>query len=328
MAKPPLAMPRLMPPVTTPFVSGASCLDVANGAFGRWRTLPVGLAGTWVDNGAPWPLESPRGEYLHWRGDLDFAPQYAFDDTFTWAAMARGEYDDRLRRDLERLKYFWGDRSSTLYYRFQHEFNGHWYPWSVADDDIPVYLEGWRRFAAIFRETLEYDPRFRIVWSPNGGTRSRDIRNIADTYPGSRYLDVIGLDYYDFFDATTQEAWTESLYAVDEGGGPVGLAAWREFAEESGRPLALSEWGQQRGDNPIFIRGMQAFFDEWRYTGEGSSAGRIVYDCYFNQRLRAEATPDTEGDFLVEEDGEDHALRPNASAAYRELWSVWSLPTG
>lgn len=327
-AKPPLAMPTPLPPATVPFRSGASCIDVATGTFGTWRGMPVAVAGTWVHDGAPWPLETPNGEYRAWEADLDFAPQYALDDGFTWAALARGDYDDRLRRDLARIKYFWGDRTSTLFYRFQHEFNGDWYPWSITDDDIPVYLEGWRRFAAIFRETLEYDPRFRIVWCPNAATPSKHVHNIADTYPGSRYVDVIGLDYYDFFDASTEEKWTASLSALDAGGGPVGLAAWQAFAEESGRPLALTEWGQQHGDNPVFIRGVQAFLEQWRYTGEGSSAGRVLYDCFFNQRTKPDATPSSSGDFLVEEGGKDHSLRPDAAAAYRELWSAWALPAG
>lgn len=319
-----LAMPSAAPFHTRPFVSGASCRGVADGTFETWRGLEVGLAGTWVYDGALWPLDS-GGEYRRWTGDVDFSPQYKFDGRFSWAELSRGDYDDRLVADLTALRTAWGSRRATLYYRFQHEFNGDWYPWSVSDEDIPDFISGWRRFAALFRSVFGYDERFRIVWSPNAGTVSANIRNIADAYPGSRYLDVIGIDIYDFFASTTEGEFDASIAAVDDGGGPVGLGAWRQFAEESGRPLALTEWGQQHGDNPVYMRKMHEFLDTWRYTGKGSPAGRIVYDIYFNERIGDDDTPGADGDFIVQDGGVDHPGRPNAAAAYRELWSGWDL---
>lgn len=317
----PLPVPLRAPSHTWPHVTGASCIGAANGDFGVWRSKRVAIAATWTGDGKPWALQK-NGEYHTWDRDLDFAPQYSFDRGFSWRALANGDYDDQLSRDLDRLKALWANRPGTLYYRFQHEFNGFWQPWAIQDDDLEAFVEGWRRFAAIFRSVFGYDERYRIVWCPGGGAPSRDLVRVVDAYPGSLYVDVIGIDYYDFFDCATEEEWQTSLTAMD-GESPVGIETWRQFAEDNGKPLALPEWGQQYGDNPIFVRGMYDYLDQWRFDGNGSAAGRIVYDIYFNQRLKADASPATDGDFILQENRVDYPPRPIASAAYRELWAAW-----
>ncbi len=304
------------------FTTGVSCRGAADGVFGRWRSLPVEVSCTWGKDGAL-NLLAPGAEFGDWEGDLDYAPQYYFDSTFSWRSLADGEYDKVLRADLTALRDAWGGRAGTLYYRFQHEFNGHWYPWGISNDTIEDHKEGWRHFAGIFREVFGYDSRFWLSWSPAVGVASRFLADVSTAFPGADVVDVIGVDYYDFFPTSTAAEWEAALDSTDDAGGPVGLGAWREFAESVGVPLALPEWGQQFGDNPLFIAKVHEFLDKWRFTGEGSSAGRVIYDCYFNQVI-SDGTPETNGDFLLSDNGVDNPLRPEAAATYRELWSSWS----
>lgn len=305
------------------FVTGASCRGAADGVFGTWRSVPVGVASTWGRDGSLLMLE-PGGEYGAWEGDLDYAAQYYLGSSFTWRSLADGEYDDRLRRDLNRLAEAWGARQGAFYYRFQHEFNGHWYPWSVTQDAAADHIAGWRHFAGLFRERFGDDDRFRLSWSPAIGTRQRNVQDIRALFPGTDVVDLIGVDFYDFFPAEIEAEWDAVFYATDDGGGPVGIGAWQAYAEEVGLPLALPEWGQQYGDNPLFIEKVHEFLEAHRFTGEGRVAGHVVYDCYFNQ-IVADGSVETSGDFLLSDNGVDYERRPEASARYRELWSSWIM---
>jgi Glycosyl hydrolase family 26 len=304
-----------------PFASGASCIGAADGQFARWRSFNTAVHGNWATDGSTVSMEEGE-EYGSWPGDLDFAPQYYLEDSggFRWSACAKGDYDDRFREDLNSLKEIWGDRPGRLYYRFQHEFNGTWYPWSVAGDrQVDQFMQGWRRFGDVFHDVFGGDDRFRLTWSPNAGVDSSPVSDIRNLYPGADYVDVIGIDYYDFFPLESDDDWSAQLAAEDSGGGPIGIGRWREFAEEQGKPLALAEWGQQYGDNPLFIEKIHDFLAEHAFSGGDSDAGKVIYEIYFNQQLN-DGTPHSEGDFRLQIDGRDHPERPRAARAYRELW--------
>jgi beta-mannanase len=84
--------------------------------------------------------------------------------------------------------------------RFAHEMNGDWYPWSVAQsggtpDD---YVAAYRRVRRIFDDSGAKQVQW--VWSPNviinGNTEA-----ISRCYPGDDYVDIIGVDGYNFGDA-------------------------------------------------------------------------------------------------------------------------------
>jgi hypothetical protein len=304
-----------------PFSSGNSCQGAANGEFARWRARPSQAHATWGSDGSTAVL-TPGNEYGEWGGNLDYAPQYSFSNSggFSWEACAKGDYDETFEADLIELRDRWGQRPGTLFYRFQHEFNGTWMAWSVrSDEDAQFFVRGWRRFARIFREVFADDDRYQLVWSPNAGVATTNVTNIRDCYPGSDYVDVIGIDYYDFFRLQSEADWARQVSAVDRGGGPLGIGAWTSYAFQMDKPLALAEWGQQFGDNPLFIEKIYSFIAANLYAGTGTSAGKIIYEVYFNQALDG-ATLGGEGDFQLEIGGSDNPGRPLAAAKYRELW--------
>jgi hypothetical protein len=299
--------------------SGSSCIGAANGAFGNWRGKGVQVASTWSQDGKTWAVD-PGGEYGSWKGDLDFAPQYDLGNSFSWGALASGSYDSRLRADLQTLKSRWGNRTSTLYYRFQHEFNGDWYKWSVGGNAGEMRA-GWQRFAGVFRSVFGNDPRFRIAWSPNAGSSPKLFKDIRDAWPGDAYVDVIALDYYDFSKPQSTGQWSSQSVSRDSGGGPVGTIAWQQFAQQHGKPLSFSEWGNQYGDNPFFIQAMHTFMQQNAYSGSGSEAGKVIYEVYFNQVFDGSSVSGG-GDFRVEVNGSDHSGRPNAARTYRQLFGA------
>ncbi|HXL61282.1 MAG TPA: glycosyl hydrolase [Mycobacterium sp.] len=83
--------------------------------------------------------------------------------------------------------------------RFAHEMNGNWYPWSVGQSDATPedYVAAYRRVRRIFDDSGATQVRW--VWSPNviinGNT---DV--ISRCYPGDDYVDIIGVDGYNFGD--------------------------------------------------------------------------------------------------------------------------------
>jgi hypothetical protein len=304
-----------------PFSSGNSCQGAANGEFATWRGRESLVHATWGADGATTAF-LPGNEYGAWTGNMDYAPQYAFASSggFTWQACADGAYDAKFEQDLIELRDRWGDRPGTIFYRFQHEFNGTWMAWSVrSNDDAPAFVAGWRRFASIFRRVFVGDDRYKLVWSPNAGVETTNVRDIRDLYPGSGYVDIIGIDYYDFFRIQTDEDWNKQVGALDKGGGPLGIGAWTSYASLMDKPIALAEWGQQFGDNVLFFQKIHSFIFDKVYTGEGSPAGLFVYEIYFNQALSG-ATLGGEGDFQLEIGGQDNPARPLAAQAYRMLW--------
>ena len=304
------------------FVSGSSCIGASNGQFGEWRGKPLQATSTWVDDGSVIPFQQEFGTWDH---TIDYSPQYRFTDStpFSWQGVADGTYDDRFRADLSAVRDAWGDRTAAVNYRFQHEFNGDWYPWAATESTAPAFVAGWRHFADLFHDVMQRDPRFRLVWCANGGTQSQAVRDIRTLWPGDDAVDVVAIDYYDFFSIGSAADWSRQHLKVDAGGGPVGIGAWQLFAADHGKPLALPEWGNQFGDNPLFIQLMHEFLETHRAVTDADLAGGVLYEVYFNQRL-GNGTPATKDDFRLQSGGRDLPQRPLAAAKYRELWGDWA----
>jgi beta-mannanase len=83
--------------------------------------------------------------------------------------------------------------------RFAHEMNGNWYPWSVGQSgSTPAdYVAAYRRVRRIFDDSGAAQVRW--VWSPNVIING-DTDVISRCYPGDDYVDIIGVDGYNFGD--------------------------------------------------------------------------------------------------------------------------------
>jgi beta-mannanase len=164
-------------------------------------------------------------------------PRYAL------RTIVAGNHDAYIRK-WARGAAAWG---KPMYLRFAHEMNGTWYPWSpgVNGNTRSEYVAAWRRVHTLFKEAGATNARW--VWAPNvlcPGTCTR----FEDLYPGDAYVDLLGLDGYNWGASQAWSSWT-SLADVF---GP----SYDALAAVSARPIALTETASTElgGDKAASIR--------------------------------------------------------------------------
>jgi mannan endo-1,4-beta-mannosidase len=103
-----------------------------------------------------------------------------------------------------------------------HEMNGGWFWWGAQKP--AAFIEVWRHMFNYFTETKGLH---NLIWvyGPNQGT------HVADYYPGSRFVDLVGLD-----------AYTD---AID----PAHIKGYSELSA-LGKPFGFTEYGPHGASNP------------------------------------------------------------------------------
>ena len=142
-------------------------------------------------------------------------------------SLLSGALDDYVYRWADEI----GDWGGRTYLRFAHEFNGDWYPWTPACGTTPDdYVRAWRHVHDIFAGQRTQNVTW--VWAPTvGGTTT-----LADWYPGDEYVDVMGVDGYNWGTSlpTTCWTWPEELFAES-------FELLRSIG--SGKPILVAEVG-------------------------------------------------------------------------------------
>jgi mannan endo-1,4-beta-mannosidase len=122
---------------------------------------------------------------------------------YTAAQIAGGRYDAYIATWAKEAAAY----NKRFLIRFAHEMNGNWYPWSVGQPGFTPedYVAAYRRVRGIFNDSGAKQVQW--VWSPNV-----IINGAADVvtrcYPGDDYVDIIGVDGYNFGDYGGHR-WTE-----------------------------------------------------------------------------------------------------------------------
>lgn len=198
---------------------------------------------------------------------------------------AKGDYNIHFMRLAENLvKAGLGD--SIL--RLGWEFNGGWYTWRASDDPA-AFVGYWRQIVKTMR-SVQGGKNFRFCWNPASGWLSFPAEK---AWPGSAYVDYIGLDVYDdswnqdtypllpnansqTLDKIHKKVWNETIFNGDHG-----LKFWCAFAEKHHKPFAIPEWGvSDRADghggmdDPYFIQQMYNFIH--------NPKNNVFFDCYFD----------------------------------------------
>lgn len=156
-----------------------------------------------------------------WGGGVS-QPAYALD------RITAGDFDARIQQ-WGRALAAWG---SPVQLRFAHEMNGDWYPWAegVNGNQPGDYVLAWRHVHDVLAATGASNVSW--VWSPNvpywGST------DLAGLFPGSGYVDIVGLDGYNWGTSASWSGWTSprDLFAP-------GIARLRALAP--GRPILIAE---------------------------------------------------------------------------------------
>jgi mannan endo-1,4-beta-mannosidase len=108
-----------------------------------------------------------------------------------------GCYDDYLRKWADEL----ANGGQDVLLRFAHEFNGTWYPWSASAEE---YVSAWRHLHRLFRERGATNVTW--VWAPDAGPISSEP--LTPWYPGDEYVDVLGIDGYNWGTTLPGSRWT------------------------------------------------------------------------------------------------------------------------
>jgi hypothetical protein len=266
--------PKMRP---LPWLSGAS-----SGNLKRWNTFrdrPSTVTSIW-------PTSQTWSQIAHPDQPADLAsytkavsigmPMFPSSGTSSFSSCAKGSDDAHfatMGRSLVR-----GGRAKA-FLRLGWEFNGDWYRWSAANASPAVWKACWRQEVTALRST---DPHIRIVWNANQGSSS-DVRGrMLRYYPGNRYVDVVGVDYYDAWPSEPNAAaWKAHYNQTEPDGAPYGLGAWLAFAISHHKKLAVPEWAGSTasgggGDNPYYVSRMFDFFR--------ANAAHIAYECYFDDQ--------------------------------------------
>ncbi len=145
----------------------------------------------------------------------------------TNASIAAGDHDAYIR-ELGTALAKWGGPVSL---RYAHEMNGDWYPWAdgVNGNAPGSYAAAWRHVHDAV--VAQGATNVRWVWTPNvpytGST------SLAGLYPGAGYVDVVGLDGYNWGSVAGQRGTAPSdLFGF-------GLERLRAVAP--GKPIIIAE---------------------------------------------------------------------------------------
>jgi hypothetical protein len=199
----------------------------------------------------------------------------ASNSSFTLQQGATGAYNSSFRK-LAKDMVAGGESKSII--RLGWEFNGNWFPWS-ASGQAAAFVGYWRQIVDTMRSVA--GQKFTFEWNPTVGVTKAG--NLANFYPGSAYVDYIGLDVYDqqwgYYGAAGCQGVVcqrdEFHTILTE---PDGLSWLAKFAAKEGKPIVLPEWGLGAfnptdlsgtyqneelggGDDPTFIDDMAAWID-------------------------------------------------------------------
>jgi hypothetical protein len=169
---------------------------------------------------------------------------------------------------------------ANAYLRLGWEFDGTWYAWDASTPAAEASYASYFQQIVTAMRTVP-GQAFKYVWNPDASAFTPDQSVIPDydvslAYPGSAYVNYIGLDLYDQSWTTPQtpvNAWASTSLPT--------LTAARSFASAQGKPLAFCEWGiairsdgHGLGDDPLFIDNMTAWMS--------SAANNVSFESYFD----------------------------------------------
>ena len=165
------------------------------------------------------------------------------------------------------------------------EMNGKWYEWSqhrAPSSEPDAYIRAWRQIVTTMRSVP--GQHFKFVWTlyPTG-------TSVAESWPGSAYVDYIGTDIFDWYGgpkgtyphtasgALDHEArWQQMLTAE-----PGGLNWMAAFSRATGKPIIIPEWGLDfhtfgGQDDPMFITNMMAWMKAHHAIGLYWAGGHVT----------------------------------------------------
>jgi acyl-CoA hydrolase len=185
------------------------------------------------------------------------------------AAIAAGSYDSYLTAYAKAVRSY----RRPVVVGFGHEMNGYWYSWGYKNTPSTVFVSAWRHIVNLFRAAGARNVTW--MWTVNTIHSHANVPNPKRWWPGSAYVNWVGIDGYYFNPAST----FASLF------GPT-IAAVRAF---TGDPILIAETAASGSVQPakiadlfagIHLYGLLGFVwfdsaahaDDWRVTSAAAIA--------------------------------------------------------
>jgi mannan endo-1,4-beta-mannosidase len=113
-------------------------------------------------------------------------------DEINVAAIARGKYDGYLSAYAESVRAY----RHPVIMSFGHEMNGDWYTWGYKKTSPAVFVAAWRHIVTLFRDLGAKNVTW--LWTVNiiNDTRGGKIPQPDKWWPGSSYVNWVGIDGY------------------------------------------------------------------------------------------------------------------------------------
>jgi hypothetical protein len=216
-------------------------------------------------------------------------PDMAYQRTFA-SMILSGGFDDTLKALAGTLR----DFGKPVVFRFAHEMNGDWYPYSGVfqggggdtdkdgnPDGPQRYVEAWRHVHDLFSAAGAAN----LVWvfCPNAESFPRaDWNRPFRYYPGAGYVDLISVDSYESPDKSNRSLeavlaeYLNEMGLFYESGESNGAAKAGSAADV--KPFGLSEFGTYRTSGDAKA--------EWYASALGyiSGSGRVQFGILYNGR--------------------------------------------
>jgi cellulose synthase (UDP-forming) len=125
------------------------------------------------------------------------------DDGHVYDLISSGFFDDYISQFADKLK----DLEKPVFLRFAHEFDNPFYPWFMSGDEAATkFKNAWIRTYEIFKNRDAHNVIW--IWNP------WKAETIADFYPGSEYVDWIGINILNYAEYNQDGRWYDfkSLY--------------------------------------------------------------------------------------------------------------------
>lgn len=214
-------------------------------------------------------------------------------------AIINGSFDAYIDAFAAKVKAYTG----SVVMRIFHEFEGDWYPWSLAQNgqDPDKYISAYRRVVDRFRAAGANNVRW--MWCINAEPKPYARFNwVVSCYPGDEYVDIVATDIYNHPDMGTPD-WKSFRYTMAE-------SYYYLVKYYSHKPLYVCEVGSRE-----------------RNSGEpGSSQTKAGWTCQMSRDLKSYFTKTKALIFFSTV--KEHDWRINSSEPARQAFisCLWTDP--
>jgi hypothetical protein len=133
-----------------------------------------------------------------------YLPHITLEPKMGLVELMSGKYDADIQEYGQAIAAF----GKPIILRFAHEFNGDWYPWSIFNGALvpaSTYVQAFRYVQDKMKAAGAVNARW--AWSPNNANGANNPQTLDSYYPGDEYVDIIGMDGYNFGTSQNWSSW-------------------------------------------------------------------------------------------------------------------------